>query len=73
MEAKNSARRELQKIGLNIGEDALMKVVPIVMKMLKDALMEKKSKWWAMLLVGLLTVAEKPALKLIDKIDGEEG
>lgn len=73
MEAKKKASKELKKIGLNVGEDALKKVVPIVMNMLKEALMEKKSKWWAMLLVGLLNIAEKPALKLIDKIDGEEG
>tara|TARA_R110002012_G_scaffold168596_1_gene332136 strand:- start:3797 stop:4039 length:243 start_codon:yes stop_codon:yes gene_type:complete len=65
---------ELKKAGLNIGEEAVAKVVNAVFAALPEymAKNEKINPGVAALISGMLPVIKPHILEFVDKIDGED-
>ena len=71
-----SVLKELKKEGLNIGEDAVEKVVKAVFRAIPKELAAKAAEGKinagvAAMIGGILPLIEPFALELVDKIDGE--
>lgn len=66
-----SLLKELKKEGLNIGEEAVVKVVRAVFAAVPKHLQQKGSPY-APVAAGLLPVLLPHVLAFVDKIDGED-
>lgn len=64
--------KELKKAGLNIGEDAVKGVVEAVFNALPEFLLKTENKVDD-LAIAILPIIKPHVLKVLDKIDGEEG
>lgn len=76
MKSKKKLIEEGKKAGLNMTEDAVKQIFPHFISFAKELVKKGKSKWLMFLsplLMWGLDYAEKHGMKLIDKIDGEEG
>ena len=62
----------LKKNGLNIAEDTAILAVKSIFKAIPEIVKETENKVDD-LLIPLISVVEPSILKLLDKIDGEEG